>query len=185
MYKEGLILVVLMLAVYHVLLLQKQWHTQSLVILTFCLFAIYGLRFYLVIILVASCVLAPLLGRSRPEEGQDTLGTGVRQIVIVCCFILGLFVLGLTDRMQRLIPGDVSESLARMESSRADLARAESGYLREETISTPQQALIYFPQGLPYFLTVPWPWQLGSFRQNIVVPDTGGCHWPTLLKSSA
>jgi hypothetical protein len=31
--------------------------------------------------------------------------------------------------------------------------------------------LQYFPLGLFYFLTVPFPWQVGAFRQNLIIPE--------------
>jgi hypothetical protein len=53
-----------------------------------------------------------------------------------------------------------------------DANAAASGFLQEERISTPEEAIEYFPKGLFYFLTVPLPWQLGSVRQNAIIPET-------------
>ena len=32
--------------------------------------------------------------------------------------------------------------------------------------------LRFFPVGLLYFLTVPFPWQFGGLRQNFTIPET-------------
>ncbi len=48
---------------------------------------------------------------------------------------------------------------------------AQSGYLQDASIATPDDAMRYFPLGLLYFLTVPLPWQVGAFRQNVIIPE--------------
>src|SRR5262249_35571620 len=35
-----------------------------------------------------------------------------------------------------------------------------------------EEALEFLPTGLFYFLVVPLPWQLGSLRQNLAIPET-------------
>jgi hypothetical protein len=172
LYKEGLILVVLNLAIYHLLVLQERWRPWSLVILLACIPAMFALRFYLAILLGFVFVLGLMLGR------RGSAGTGggpevvLRQFALAACFVLVLVAVGFTDRARGYLPSDVNEGLSQMEVSRHDLSDAPSGYLQNETISTPEQAVAFFPVGLFYFLTVPWPWQTGSLRQNLAIPDT-------------
>ena len=62
--------------------------------------------------------------------------------------------------------------LVNLDVRRAGSAReAQSGYLQEASIASPEEALQYFPVGLLYFLTVPFPWQLGTIRQNLIIPE--------------
>ena len=64
--------------------------------------------------------------------------------------------------------------------SRSDLARSgQSGYLPNADVSTVPQALRFMPVGILYFITVPWPWQVGSARQNITLPETA--FWVLIL----
>ena len=63
--------------------------------------------------------------------------------------------------------------LREVEVNRRDMAvRAESGYLPDAEVSTVEDAAKFIPVGLLYFLTVPHPWQFGSFRQNLIIPET-------------
>lgn len=52
------------------------------------------------------------------------------------------------------------------------LSDASSAFLPDADVSTPAGALLYFPIGLAYFLLAPFPWQWGSPRQIIAVPET-------------
>jgi len=170
LYKEGLILVVLNLAVYHLLVLQERWRPWSLLVLLACIPTMFALRFYLAILLGLVFVLGLLLGRSRKEwAGTDVL---VRQIGLAACFVVALVAVGFTDRARELLPADVEEGLGKMEISRRDQSDAPSGYLQSQSIGTPEEAVTFFPLGVAYFLTVPWPWQIGSMRQNLAIPET-------------
>ena len=42
---------------------------------------------------------------------------------------------------------------------------------QEANVATPEYALQYFPLGPLYSLTVPFPWQLGAVRQNLIIPE--------------
>jgi hypothetical protein len=172
LYKEGLILVVLNLAIYQLLVLQERWRPWSLVILLACIPAMFALRFYLAILLGLVFVLGLLLGRRGSAGAGGGSDVVLRQFALAVCFVLALVALGFTDRARKYLPSDINEGLSQMEVSRRDLSDAPSGYLQNETISTPEQAVAFFPVGLFYFLTVPWPWQTGSLRQNLAIPDT-------------
>ena len=138
LYKEGLILVVLNLAVYHLLVLQERWRPWSLLVLLACIPTMFALRFYLAILLGLVFVLGLLLGRSRKEwAGTDVL---VRQIGLAACFVVALVAVGFTDRARELLPADVEEGLGKMEISRRDQSDAPSGYLQSQSIGTPEEA---------------------------------------------
>jgi hypothetical protein len=66
----------------------------------------------------------------------------------------------------------VSSDLTQANVVRRDLAlSASTGYDHEADISTSQRALLYLPRGLVNFGIGPFPWQVASARQLLVVPD--------------
>lgn len=169
-YKEGFILLLLNLSIYQVLRLQREWRWDSMLILAGCLFGLFGLRFYLAAMLTAIVLLGLLLGRSKARDGALTM---LRQALILAGFIGLLFGFGLTERMRRILPGDLTEALGTIESSRLNLANsADSGFARDVHIATPGEALEFLPVGMGYFMFSPLPWQWGQVRQNLVIPET-------------
>ncbi len=95
----------------------------------------------------------------------------IRQAVLVLLFIAGLTIFAFTE-IAGAIPTDPAELLNRIQLSRYDLSLTSSAYLCDVEIATPGAALRFFPLGLLHFLTVPFPWQVGSLRQNMAIPDT-------------
>jgi hypothetical protein len=172
LYKEGLILIVLNLALYHVLCLQERWQLRSLLVVCVCLMALFGLRFYLAIILGVVLPLGLLYGKARSREVGAGPAAAVRQVLLVLCLLAVLYALGFTDLVLEQIPADLTEGLAHLQNSRTELASASSGYLRDRTVSSFEEGVLFLPIGLFFFLTVPWPWQLGSYRQMLAIPET-------------
>jgi hypothetical protein len=169
-YKEGFILLLLNLSMYQVIRLQRQWRWNSILILAGCLFGLFGLRFYLAAMLSGIVLLGLLLGRSAAGDGALTM---LRQGLILAGFVGLLFGFGLTERMRRILPGDFTEALGTIETSRLGLANsADSGFAREVHISSPAEALEFLPTGMGYFMLSPLPWQWGAIRQNLVIPET-------------
>jgi hypothetical protein len=172
LYKEGLVLVLLALVVYHVLILQETSDGRSLVIVALCMPALFAVRFYLATLLSLVLVLGLLLARGQPRsEGLGPTAL-LRQVVVILIVGTILFVIGFTDRIAQVLPDDVEQGLARIDSSRRDLASQPSGYLIDADVSTPTAALEFLPIGLTYFLAAPFPWQSGSLRQNLTIPET-------------
>jgi hypothetical protein len=172
LYKEGLILIVLNLALYHVLRLQERWRPRSLLVLCLCLMAFFGLRFYLAIILGLVLPLGLLFGRARSQEVGAGPAALLRQVLLVLCLAGVLYAVGFIDLVMQQIPSDLTEGLARVQNSRDDLASVSSGYLRDRSVSSFEEGMLFLPLGLFYFLTVPWPWQLESYRQMLAIPET-------------
>jgi hypothetical protein len=172
LYKEGVILVVLNLAIYHMLILQQSFQPRSLLVVLLSAAALFGLRFYLAIILGVVFALGFLLGRSRTGSGFATANTMVRQIVLLTGFVLAVIGLGLTDRAREYLPEDLEKGFDKIQNSRMDLAGAKSGFLRDAEVSTPEKAVQFLPVGLLYFLTVPWPGSSGSVREVMAMPET-------------
>ena len=170
-YKEGFILLLLNLSMYHVLRLQRAWRWDSMLILAACLFGLFGLRFYLAAMLSAIVLLGLLLGRSKAGDGALTM---LRQVLILAAFVGLLFGLGLTERMRRILPGDFTEALGTIESSRH--RPGEFGGLgicaRRPYHQLPSKHWNFCPTGMGYFMFSPLPWQRGQIRQNLVIPET-------------
>src|SRR6185503_1329083 len=96
----------------------------------------------------------------------------MRQVVVMSVFAVVMISVGLQLRTDRVLLESDEGVLVNLDVRRAGSAReAQSGYLQEASVATPEEALQYFPLGLLYFLTVPFPWQLGAVRQNLIIPE--------------
>ena len=172
LYKEGGTLLILAVAVYHTLRLQSRWHARSVAVLLLCIAALWGLRYYLAILLLAASALSLGWRRvsSAPSRGPGMSWT--RPSLMLIAFVAVMLSLAVNERMDNVLVENDRGLLVELDVRRAGSAReAASGYLADSRISTPQEALTYFPVGLAYFLAVPLPWQLGSFRQNLIIPE--------------
>lgn len=171
LYKEGLILLLLSLSIYHAMLVQESGRVRSLVIVLVCLPALLSLRFYLAVLMSGILCMGLLLHRARSRLESPVPGL-IRQILVVSIFVTALLGAGFADRVRSYLPEDLDEGLARINSSRQDLASYSSGYLHEGQVGRLDEALAFLPMGVLYFLATPFPWQIGSLRQNITIPET-------------
>lgn len=173
LHKEGLILLLLALLLYHTFKLQQQWATRSLFILGVSILALVFLRSYLAAVMACVVVLGITMMRHRARPGEDPTAVGVRQVFVMLMFALAMVGVGIAGELNEIWPEDPSTGFEELHRYRQGSAMfAESGYLPEADISTPSQAVAYLPKGLYYFLTAPLPWQWGRLRQNVVIPDT-------------
>ncbi len=175
LHKEGLTLLILNLACYHVLRLQTRWRLPSLAVVVVSILTLWGLRYYLAILMAAVAGLGLLWGRGSQAGGTGRLGLPVffRQAAIGLAFVVAMFSVGFVERGESLLVESDKGVLVELDRSRQWAATAaDSGYLPGVRVSTPEEAAEYFPVGLMYFLFVPFPWQFGSFRQNAVIPET-------------
>lgn len=180
LYKEGVVLLVLNVIVYEVLILQQRIKMRSLFVLCLAIMTMLALRFYLVLLLVPSIAIGLTLAGKRniTKRGGKRVFSFIRQVIIVG--VLGgiLMGLGLSTHFQNMLPGDLSSTFETLQNSRSDLAESgQSGYLKGADVSSPQNAIRFLPKGLVYFWTVPFPWDLGSFRQNLVLPEMAIWLW--------
>jgi len=160
LYKEGLVLLALNVIVYQGLVLQQEWRLRSMFTLIAALSILLGLRFYLAVILVPPLAVGLLLGISLPRRSLTIAG-----------LVVGLILVGFVSQVRDLLPQDSWDLLTQIQASRDDLASARSGYLWDVDVSNPMAALAFLPVGALYFLAVPLPWDLGSLRQNLVIPE--------------
>ncbi|MGH7406764.1 MAG: hypothetical protein ACREKF_01985, partial [Candidatus Methylomirabilales bacterium] len=90
LYKEGMILLALNLAVYHTLRLQARWQGRSLVMLAMAVGALFGLRFYIAAMMTLVVVAGLLLVRSsKAPSVPKSAGTPalVRQAAVAVMFV--------------------------------------------------------------------------------------------------
>jgi hypothetical protein len=172
LYKEGFTLLLLSVAAYHTLRLQSGWSGRSVSTLALSVVALWGVRFYLAILLALAVALSLLWGR-MPRAGQSRgVPVLVRQAAVVSVFTVVIVSVGLSVRTEQVLLESDEGVLVNLDVRRAGSAReAQSGYLQDASVATPEEALRYFPLGLFYFLTVPLPWQVGSARQNLIIPE--------------
>jgi len=172
LYKEGLTLLLISVAAYHTLRLQSGWKGQSVSILALCVLVLWGVRFYLAILLAVAVTLSLLWGRVRRAGQSRGVPVFVRQVGIMLAFAIMITSLALTVRTENVLLESDEGVLMNLDVRRAGSAReARSGYLQEARVAAPEEALQYFPLGLLHFLTVPLPWQLGSVRQTLIIPE--------------
>ena len=172
LYKEGLTLLLLSVAAYHTLRLQSRWQLRSVITIVLCILALWGVRYYLAILLTLAAALSLLWGRVPSTRRPISLPVFVRQATIVAGFVALIIALGITERTERVLVENDQGLLEELDVRRGGSAKeAQSGYLQDASIASPDQAVQYFPLGLFYFLTVPLPWQVGALRQNLIIPE--------------
>ena len=173
LYKEGLIFVILSLAALHTIRLLRNWQWKSALLVAISLPLIFGLRFYLALILALTIAIGMLVGdraRSvRVGAGSQLFLRNVGIVLTIAALAVGL---GFRRQISIIAPENLEIALDQVQVSRADLASAQSGFLPGVDVSTPGRALAFAPIGAAYFLTVPLPWQIGSMRQNLAIPET-------------
>jgi hypothetical protein len=172
LYKEGLTLLLLSVAAYHTLRLQSGWKGRSVGTVALCVWALWGVRFYLAILLALAVALSLLWGRMSETGRSRGVPVFVRQAAVMSVFAVAIISLALTVRTEKVLLESDEGVLVNLDVRRTGSAReAQSGYLQEASVATPEEVLQYFPLGLLYFLTVPFPWQLGAVRQNLIIPE--------------
>ena len=176
LHKEGLILLSLSVATYHALRLQSRWQPRSFITLVLSLLALFALRYYIAIVVCGAVALGlvSVRGANRPGVStRITMSMLMRQGAIVVAFIGLMGTLGFQESAERPLDESREGLLVQVDQYRRGLAMyGQSGYLPEADASTPQGAAEFAPVGLLYFLAAPFPWQTGSLRQNLVIPET-------------
>jgi len=161
--KDGIIIFLLVLAMTMTLKLQKKFNYTALLLLTLSLFGILAFRFY--IFYVVGIAVA----------GSFIIGSGSSMKSIIRGFI-SLAILGtvLTYVGALQSAGTSFEkygSLERVQASRLDYSRSNSGFGEELDVSTPMGALTAMPVGFAYLMLAPFPWEISNVRQAITLPE--------------
>jgi len=162
--KDAPIVFFLVLAILASLRLSEKLSMKHAAILIAALFSILSLRFYVFYMIVVAIAGGFLIGLQR-----ITPTNFARQFVVILLMGVSLTYLGVTRYANAQL--DRFGTLEAVQRSRADLARAGSGFGREVDVSTTEGAISTIPIGLIYLLFAPFPWQLVSLRQSITLPE--------------
>ena len=163
--KDGPIIFILTLCMLATLKLGNKLSAKYVTILSIGLFGLMTLRFYVFYIMAFAIVCAFIMGRQK-LSAQAFL----RQFVIM--FIVGGVLAGLgvsyyAGRQIEQYANFQQLQLMRLDASRS----AASGFGEDIDVSTPEGALAAIPVGLAYLFLAPFPWQFGSLRSMITLPE--------------
>jgi 4-amino-4-deoxy-L-arabinose transferase-like glycosyltransferase len=163
--KDGPIVFFLGLSILATLKLGQKISALYLAVAALALFGVLAFRFYVFYMLVAAIAGAFIIGM-RPITAQSV----VRQFVVVVFLGLSLTYFGVTRYAS--IQLEQYGSLEAVQRSRMDAATsAQSGFGQDVDVSTTSGALLTIPIGIVYLLFAPFPWQLGSLRQSLTLPE--------------
>lgn len=163
--KDGPIVFFLALSILATLRLGEKLSVKYLVALIGSLFVLLAFRFYIFYMISVAIAGAFVIGMQSLNARNF-----IRQFIVIIAAGLALTYLGVTRYAN--VQLEQYASLERIQRSRLDLATsAQSGFGREVDVSTSEGALSTIPLGLLYLLFAPFPWQLGSLRQSITLPE--------------
>jgi len=162
--KDGLVIFLLVLAMTMVLQLQEKFNYFSVIFLVFALFGILSLRFYIFYMVAISVAGSFIIGQSSSVKAI------ARGFILFILMGVALTYLGVLRTATENF--DKWGSLESIQRSRTDLAnRADSGFGGDVDVSTTEGAITIIPVGFTYLMLAPFPWQLGSLRQSITIPE--------------
>lgn len=161
--KDGLIVFLLVLTITMVLQLQKKFSYLTVLVIIASLFGILSLRFYIFYMVAVAAVGSFVIGLSSSTQSI------IKKLVVLVIIGFGLTYLGVL----RNAGSDIEKytNLERIQQSRADLARAGSGFGQDIDVSTTEGAISAIPVGFVYLMFAPFPWQMNSLSQLMTLPD--------------
>lgn len=163
--KDGPIVFCLALSILATLKLGDKLNFKYIVVLVCALMSLLSLRFYVFYMLCAAIAGAFVIGMQTV-----TATSFARQLAAVLLIGLALMYFGVTRSAS--VQFERYGNLERVQRSRLDLARsADSGFGRDVDVSTTSGAISTIPMGLIYLMFAPFPWQVGSLRQSITLPE--------------
>lgn len=163
--KDGPIVFFLALSILATLKLGEKLSFQYVAILICSLVALSSLRFYVFYMVCVAIGGAFIIGMQA-----ITTMSFVRQFAVMILLGLALTYVGITR--SATIQFEQYGSLESVQRSRSDLAQsAKSGFGRDVDVSTSAGAISTIPVGMVNLLFAPFPWQVGSLRQTITLPE--------------
>lgn len=162
--KDAPIVLFLSLAILATLKLGNKFSALYLTVLVVSLFGVLAFRFYVFYMLLTAIAGAFVIGMR-----ELTARSMVRQFVVIILLGLSLMYIGVTRYAAAQMEFG---TLERIQVSRQDAATsAKSGFGKDVDVSTTSGALSTIPIGIVYLLFAPFPWQLGSLRQSLALPE--------------
>jgi len=163
--KDGPIVFLLAVSMIATLRLGDRFSLKYLGALALALCCLLTLRFYVFYIVVLAVTTAFILGR-RPLTAQSF----IRQFAIMIVIALALAYFGVSR--YATLQYETYGSFEQLQRMRIDASQsAKSGFGQDVDVSTPGGALSAIPLGLSYLMLAPFPWQFGSMRQLITLPE--------------
>jgi hypothetical protein len=163
--KDGPIVFLLALSMLAILKLGDRFSVRYLAALALALCCLLTLRFYVFYIVALAGGAAFILGRHRL-----TAQSFARQMIVITVISLALGYFGVSRYATQQL--EVYGSAEEVQRMRLDAAQsAESGFGKDLDVSTTSGALSAVPIGLTYLLLAPFPWQFGSVRQMLTLPE--------------
>jgi hypothetical protein len=163
--KDGPIVFLLVVSMLATLKLGNRLTAKYMVALALALCALISLGFYVFYIVVIAVTVAFVLGR-RPLSAKSF----ARQFIIMITIAVALGYFGVSRYASAQF--ETFGSLRSLQVMRQDAARsAQSGFGEDTDVSTPSGALLAIPLGFSYLFLAPFPWQFGSLRSLITLPE--------------
>ena len=161
--KDGVIIFLLVLIMTMILQLQERVNYVAIAMLVVALFGIMSLRFYILYMVLVSLVGSFIIGVNT--SNKSILRRAF--VLLLLGFSAVYFGVGRNAGTEIRVFGN----LERIQSSRADLARSDSGYGEDVDVSTTDGAISALPLGFAYLMFAPFPWQAANLRQAITIPE--------------
>ncbi len=163
--KDGPIIFLLALSMLAILKLGDRFSMRYLVALALALCCLLTLRFYVFYIVALAGGAAFILGRHRL-----TAQSFARQLIVITFVALALGYFGVSRYATQQF--DMYGNVQELQRMRQDAAQsAESGFGQDVDLSTTSGAISAVPIGLTYLMLAPFPWQFGSLRQMLTLPE--------------
>jgi 4-amino-4-deoxy-L-arabinose transferase-like glycosyltransferase len=163
--KDGPIMFFLALAILATLKLSEKVTLWYLLMLLCALLCVLAFRFYVFYMLLMAIVGSLVIG-SRAITYTSLARQFVLLLLLTTTMSFCAAVLGARKQFE------MYGSLKQVQVNRLDAATsANSGFGQDIDVSTAAGAVSAVPQGLVYLLFAPFPWQLGSVRQAISIPE--------------
>jgi 4-amino-4-deoxy-L-arabinose transferase-like glycosyltransferase len=163
--KDGPIVFLLALSMAAILKLGDKFSFKYVAALAVALCSLLTLRFYVFYIVVVAAAAAFILGRHKL-----TAHSFARQLIVMIVISMALAYFGVSRYATRQL--EVYGSGEQLQRMRLDAAEsAESGFAKDVDVSTTSGAISAIPVGFTYLILAPFPWQLGSLRQMLTLPE--------------
>jgi 4-amino-4-deoxy-L-arabinose transferase-like glycosyltransferase len=163
--KDGPIMFFLALSILATLKLSQKLTWKYLLALTLALVCMLAFRFYIFYMLVVAIGGTLVIG-TRVVTGHSLMRQFVLLVVLSVMMTFCGAIMGARGHFETY------GSLRQVQVNRLDAATsANSGFAKNTDVSTAAGAVSAIPVGMIYLLLAPFPWQLGSLRQAITLPE--------------
>jgi hypothetical protein len=163
--KDPLMTLLICISLYSCVRMKQRFSFGALIGTIIPAILVQPFRFYLVYFLGFAIVISMVF-----ERGMKVFTGVYKQLVAGGALLILLGLLGFAGRAEQ---GTEYLNLQRVSSFRQSMATtADSGFAADVDISTPTGAITFLPIGLSVLLLGPFPWQWGSLRALMAVPET-------------